>query len=57
MGLNGRLDTVMDLVAEIACDEVVDLAYDWLCRRRSRTSHNNDVWDVRWRWADLKPCL
>jgi hypothetical protein len=47
----------MDLMAEITRDEVLDLAYDWLCRRRQRTSHNNDVWDVRWRWADLKPRL
>ena len=47
----------MDLMAEITCDEVLDLAYGWLCRRRERTSHNNDVWDVRWRWADLKLCL
>ncbi len=47
----------MDLMAEIACDEVLDLAYDWLCRHRQRTSHNNDVWDVRWRWAELKLCL
>jgi RNA-directed DNA polymerase len=47
----------MDLMAEIACDQVLDLAYAWLCRRRERTSHNNDVWDVRWRWAGLKPRL
>ena len=47
----------MVLMAEITCDEVLDLAYDWLCRRRERTSHNNDVWGVRWRWPDLKPRL
>jgi hypothetical protein len=45
----------MDLMAEITCDEVLDLAYDRLCRRRERTSHNNDVWDVHWRWVDLLP--
>ena len=33
--------SVMDLMAEIACDELLDLACDWLCRRRERTSHNN----------------
>ena len=33
--------TVMDLMAEITSDEVLDLAYGWLCRRRERTSHNN----------------
>ena len=31
--------SVMDLMAEIACDEVLDLAYCWLCQRRERTSH------------------
>ena len=35
--------TVMDLMAEIACDEVLELAYAWLCRRRERTRHNNDA--------------
>ncbi len=34
---------VMDLMAEITSDEVLDLAYAWLCRRRERTSHNNDA--------------
>ena len=47
----------MELIAEITSDEVLDLAYDWLWQRRERTSHNNDVWDVRWRWADLTPCM
>jgi hypothetical protein len=36
----------MELMAEIAGDEVLDLAYGWLCQRRQRTSHHNDVWDV-----------
>jgi len=40
---------------EVASDEVLDLAYDWLCRSRKNAGHNSDVWVVRWRWADLKP--
>ena len=43
----------MHLMAEITSDELLDLAHFRLCRRRERTSHNNDVWDVRWRWANI----
>jgi len=45
----------MDLIKEMASDEVLDLAYDWLCKRRRDYSANSDVWDVRWRWHDIKP--
>ena len=31
-----------DLIQEIAADEVIDLTYDWLCRRRDY-SHHDDV--------------
>jgi len=40
---------------EITSDEVLDLAYDWLCRSRRNAGHNSDVWVVRGRWQDLKP--
>jgi hypothetical protein len=41
----------MDLMAEIASDEVLDLAYQWLCKQRRDRHANHDVWDVRWRTA------
>ena len=47
----------MELMAEIASGEVLAEAYKWLCERRKDYHHNADVWDVRWRWADLKTQL
>ena len=42
---------------QIAADTVVDQAYAWLCDRRQDYHHNNDVWNVRWKWKQLKPRL
>ena len=42
---------------EVASDTMLDLAYEWLCKRRKDYGHNSDVLDVRWNWADLKPRL
>ena len=42
---------------EIASDAVMEQAYAWLCARRKDYAANTDVWDVRWRWATLKPQL
>ena len=36
---------------DVARDEVLDEAYDWLCRQRLDYSANNDIWDLRRRWA------
>ena len=47
----------MDWMDEIASDSVLDQAYAWLCERRLDYSPNDDVWDVRWRWAELRPRL
>jgi len=41
----------------IASDEVIDLAYSWLCKQREHYSHNQDVWIVRQRWATIRPQL
>jgi RNA-directed DNA polymerase len=42
---------------EIASDDVIDVAYTWLCERRQDYSANDDIWNVRWKWAELKPKL
>ena len=42
---------------EIASDDVIDAAYTWLCERRQDYSANDDVWNVRWQWAEIKPKL
>jgi len=34
---------------------MIDQAYTWLCEQR--LSHNNSIWDIRHKWADLKPRL
>ncbi len=47
----------IELIQKIASDSVIDIAYDWLCERRKDYSHNNDVWDLRSRWAEIKPRL
>ena len=45
------------LMKQIAADDVLTPAFAWLCRRRRQTTQNNEVWDLRWRWADIKPRL
>jgi hypothetical protein len=44
-------------IDEIASDDVLRQAYDWLCERRVDYSPNDDVWDVRWRWEQIRPAL
>ena len=46
-----------ELIQKIASDSVIDSAYDWLCKRRRDYSHNDDVWDIRFRWSEFKPHL
>ncbi|MCP4255836.1 MAG: hypothetical protein GY775_21035 [Candidatus Scalindua sp.] len=36
---------------------MIDTAYEWLCKRRKDYSHNDEVWDIRFRWAEFKPQL
>jgi len=42
---------------EIASGSVLQQAYAWLCERRQDYSANDDVWDVRWRWQEIRPQL
>ena len=46
-----------ELIQKIASDSVIDSAYNWLCKRRKDYSHNDDVWDIRFRWPEFKPHL
>ena len=45
------------LIQKIASDSVIDTAYEWLCKRRKDYSHNDEVWDIRFRWTEFKPHL
>jgi len=47
----------MDLMEEITSEEVLEEAFAWLCKRRENYSHNDEVWEVRFRWAEIKPSL
>ena len=53
----GGRSTMPIMMKAIASDAVIDQAYEWLCKQRRRYAHNNDVWDVRLRWDELKPQL
>jgi hypothetical protein len=35
-------------------NELFSTAYTWLCKSRLRHPHNADIWDFRWRWANIK---
>jgi RNA-directed DNA polymerase len=48
---------LINLMEEIASDEVLEEAYTWLCKRRENYSHNDEVWEVRFRWEQTKPSL
>jgi retron-type reverse transcriptase len=48
---------MFSLMEVIASEEVLEQAFAWLCERRKNYSHNDEVWDVRFRWADIKPVL
>jgi RNA-directed DNA polymerase len=41
------------LIELIASDEVLELAYQWMCEKRAHHHFNSDVWQVR-RWWDEK---
>jgi hypothetical protein len=47
----------MHWMDEIASDSGPNQAYAWLCERHLDYCANDDVWDVRWRWAELRPRL
>lgn len=44
----------MTILAQITSDEVLDTAYEWLCRRRRDYSANSDVWALRRHWPHEK---
>ncbi len=48
---------MVDLINKIASDEIIDQAYQWLCKQRQNVSHNNDVWEFRSQWPYNKQRL
>jgi RNA-directed DNA polymerase len=47
----------LDWMDEIASDPILQKAYTWLCERRRDYSPHDDVWDLRWRWEEIRPQL
>jgi RNA-directed DNA polymerase len=47
----------VDWMDEIASESVLQRSYARLCERRRDYSPNDDVWDVRWRWEEIRPQL
>ena len=45
------------ILADLTSDDVLDTAYDWLCRRRRAYSADADVWSFRQRWPAEKKRL
>ena len=45
------------ILAQLASDDVLDTAYDWLCKRRRDYPPNEDIWAFRRRWPREKDRL
>ena len=43
-----------DWMREVAAGAVLETAFDWLCNRRVDYADSADVWNVRFRWAEIK---
>ncbi|MCP4268288.1 MAG: hypothetical protein GY777_22390 [Candidatus Brocadiaceae bacterium] len=47
-------DSAREELTKMASDSVIDTAYEELCKRREDYSHNDEVWDIRFKWAEFK---
>ena len=47
----------MQLIEQVASDEIIEQAFLWLCLKRKEHSPNNDVWNLRRHWQTIKPNL
>ncbi len=47
----------MAILAELTSDDVLDTAYDWLCRRRRDYPAEANVWSFRQAWTQEKDKL
>ncbi len=44
----------MPIIAQLASDNMLDAAFEWLCHRRRKYSANNDIWSFRRDWPNEK---
>jgi hypothetical protein len=47
----------MQLIEQVASDEIIEQAFSWLCLKRKEHCHNNGVWNLRRHWQTIKPNL
>ena len=50
-----HLPETRHFIERVASDEILDIAFDWVCKRRIHYSHNSDIWDLRLNWQEIKP--
>lgn len=50
-------EKMTDWIEEIVSDEVMQQADEWVCQRRCDDSANDDLWNLRWRWDEIRPGL
>ncbi|MCX4029628.1 reverse transcriptase/maturase family protein [Spartinivicinus marinus] len=47
----------MSLIHQLASDEIIDEAFEWLCKSRKNSHYNNSVWHCRFHWQAIKPII
>jgi len=52
--MNNRHQNI--IIQRLSAD-LLDKAYDWLCKQRHNSSAHNSVWHLRYYWATIKPQL
>lgn len=45
------------ILKQLTSDEVLDSAYEWLCKRREDYPHNSEIWSFRFRWKEEKETI
>ena len=47
----------MAILAELAAADVLDIAYEWPCKRRRDYPSDADIWFFRHRWREEKAII
>ncbi len=48
------MSSPLSIIDRIASDEVLEQAYQWLCKKRAHYHFNGDVWQIRRWWSEKK---
>ncbi|NET51951.1 MAG: hypothetical protein F6K09_25610 [Merismopedia sp. SIO2A8] len=44
----------LQLIEQIASDEVLEAAFLWVCQKRAHYHFNGDIWQLRQWWSEKK---